>query len=163
MSELGDIYQEIILDHNRKPRNFRVMQGANRRAAGVNPLCGDEVIVFMNVEGDVVQDVSFQGRGCAISKASASLMTASIKGKSVAEVSELFRRFHELVTADADDDARADAPGLGKLAVFGGVRRFPVRVKCASLPWHTMQAALEQKDEAVTTELMTDSGGDRER
>jgi nitrogen fixation NifU-like protein len=162
MSELGDIYQEIILDHNRKPRNFRVMQEANRRAAGVNPLCGDEVIVFMNVEGGTVQDVSFQGRGCAISKASASLMTTSIKGKSVAEVSELFRRFHELVTADADDDVRADAPGL-KLAVCGGERRFPARGKCASLPWHTMQAALEQKDEAVTTELMTDSGGDRER
>ena len=151
MSELGDMYQEIILDHNRKPRNFRVMQEANRRAAGVNPLCGDEVIVFMNVDGGMVQDVSFQGRGCAISKASASLMTGSLKGKSVEDVRELFRKFHELVTSDGDA-AGVDAPELGKLAAFGGVRRFPARVKCASLPWHTMRAALERKDEPVTTE-----------
>lgn len=151
MSELEDIYREIILDHNRKPRNFRVLVGANHRAAGVNPLCGDEVIVFMNVEGGVVQDVSFQGRGCAISKASASLMTGSLKGKSVEEVSELFQKFHQLVTSDGDG-AGADAADLGNLAAFVGVRRFPARVKCASLPWHTMQAALEQKAEPVTTE-----------
>jgi nitrogen fixation protein NifU and related proteins len=160
-SELDDIYQEIILDHNRKPRNFRVLEGANHRAAGVNPLCGDEVIVFMDIADGVVRDVSFQGRGCAISKASASLMTGSLKGKTVAEARELFRKFHALVTSDADGDAAGDAhgdaagadgPDLGKLAALGGVRRFPARVKCASLAWHTMQAALEQKDEPVTTE-----------
>lgn len=151
MSELGDIYQEIILDHNRKPRNFRVMEEANRRAEGINPLCGDVVTIYLHVEDDVVRDVSFQGSGCAISKASASLMTGSLKGKGVEEARGLFRKFHQLVTSDAEDDD-VDEAALGKLAAFGGVRRFPARIKCASLAWHTMQAALEQKNEKVSTE-----------
>lgn len=148
MSDLRELYQSVILDHNRKPRNFRAPDGANRIANGHNPLCGDKLQVFAVVEDGVVRDVGFQGSGCAISKASASLMTEAVKGMKVEEVEALFRRFHELVTKD--DGAPPEA--LGKLAVFGGVREFPVRVKCATLAWHTLRAALHESGATVKTE-----------
>ncbi len=150
MGELRDLYQQIILDHNRSARNFRRVEGANRSAEGSNPLCGDEITVYVLVEDDTVKDVSFQGSGCAISKASASLMTAAVKGKSTGEAERLFQSFHRLVTGS--EGATADETSLGKLAVFAGVREFPVRVKCASLPWHTLRAALESAAEPVSTE-----------
>lgn len=150
MSDLRELYQEVILDHNRRPRNFRVIAGANRHAEGYNPLCGDRLTLYLQVEGDRITDASFEGSGCAISKASASMMTESVKGKTVAEAEALFKRFHRMVTTPPD--APADAEGLGKLAVFAGVREFPVRVKCASLAWHTMKSAVEAKDEVVSTE-----------
>jgi nitrogen fixation NifU-like protein len=148
MSELRELYQSVILDHNRKPRNFGAPAGANRRADGNNPLCGDRLRVHVALEDDVVRDVGFEGHGCAISKASASLMTEAIKGRPAAEVERLFQTFHDLVTSDprsAPDDA-----GLGKLAVFGGVREFPMRVKCATLCWHTLRAALAGGGEVST-------------
>jgi nitrogen fixation protein NifU and related proteins len=148
MSELTDLYQEVILDHNKKPRNFQKLADANRTAEGFNPLCGDQIQLYVKLEDGVIRDIGFQGSGCAISKASASLMTSTLKGKTSAEADELFERFHRLVTSDA----AADAAELGKLAVFSGVREFPVRVKCASLAWHTLRAALEGKAEKVTTE-----------
>ncbi len=144
MSDLTELYQSVILDHNRKPRNFGVLEGANRTAEGKNPLCGDEVQVELRVDGDIITDVRFTGHGCAISKASASLMTAAVKGKTQAEADRLFQRFHALVLGQ---DASAGAE-LGQLVVFSGVSRFPVRVKCASLAWHTLKAALA--DAAVT-------------
>jgi nitrogen fixation NifU-like protein len=150
MSDLRELYQEVILDHNKRPRNFRVIQGANRHADGYNPLCGDKLSLYLQVEGDRIVDVSFEGSGCAISKASASLMTDSIKGKTLAEAETLFERFHRMVTSSTD--APAELEGLGKLAVFAGVREFPVRVKCASLAWHTMKSAVEAKDTIVSTE-----------
>jgi nitrogen fixation NifU-like protein len=150
MDELHELYQSVILDHNKKPRNFREPSGANRSSEGDNPLCGDHVIVHLELEGDVVKDVGFQGRGCAISTASASLMTEAIKGKSVREVKHLFERFHALVTSHPAD--RVDAADLAKLAVFSGVREFPMRVKCATLCWHTLCSALEGGGEQVTTE-----------
>lgn len=150
MSDLRELYQEVILDHNRRPRNFRVIAGANRHAEGYNPLCGDRLTLYLQVEGERITDASFEGSGCAISKASASMMTESVKGKTVAEAEALFKRFHRMVTTPPD--APADAEGLGKLAVFAGVREFPVRVKCASLAWHTMKSAVEAKDEVVSTE-----------
>lgn len=146
--ELRDLYQEVILDHNRRPRNFGALPDANRSAEGNNPLCGDRVTVYLRVEDDRVQGISFQGSGCAISTASASLMTEALRGKTVAEAHALFRGFHNLVTRGADGD-RED---LGKLAVFEGVREFPIRVKCATLAWHTFEAALQQKDQPVSTE-----------
>ncbi|MFQ5843354.1 MAG: Fe-S cluster assembly sulfur transfer protein SufU [Planctomycetota bacterium] len=150
MSDLYELSQELILDHGRKPRNHRALEGADRRAEGYNPLCGDEVTVYVKLAGDVVEEVTFQGRGCAISTASASLLTQSLKGKTREEAEELFRGFHDLVTGKADD---AGLKGrLGKLAVFAGVRRFPIRVKCATLPWHTFQAALDQRQNPVSTE-----------
>lgn len=139
MSDLQELYQSVILDHNRKPRNFGVLERSNRSADGKNPLCGDEVRVALQVDGDVISDVKFTGHGCAISKASASLMTAAVKGKTRAEAEALFERFHALVLGQ-------DAGGgkdLGQLVVFSGVSRFPVRVKCASLAWHTLKAALD--------------------
>jgi nitrogen fixation NifU-like protein len=147
-SDLRDLYQEVILDHNKRPRNFRVMEDANHRADGHNPLCGDRVTVFVRLAGDRIEDVSFQGSGCAISKASASLMTDSVKGQTLRDVEALFQNFQSMVTAapDSDDDVESDA--LGKLAVFAGVREFPSRVKCASLAWHALRAAL--KDSATT-------------
>jgi len=148
MSELTDLYQEVILDHNKKPRNFQKLADANRIAEGFNPLCGDQIQLYVKLEDGVIRDIGFQGSGCAISKASASLMTSTLKGKTSAEADELFERFHRLVTGDA----AADAAELGKLAVFSGVREFPVRVKCASLAWHTLRAALEEKADPVTTE-----------
>ena len=150
MSDLRELYQELILDHNKRPRNFRVIAGANRHAEGYNPLCGDKLALYLLVDGDRIADVSFEGSGCAISKASASMMTDSIKGKTLAEAEALFQRFHRMITSPTD--APADADGLGKLAVFAGVREFPVRVKCASLAWHTMKSAVEAKDEVVSTE-----------
>ena len=140
MSDLRDLYQEVILDHSRKPRNFRVLQHA-RCANGHNPLCGDRVSIFLDLVGGVIREVSFQGNGCAISTASASMMTEALKGKTVEEAQRLFGLFHELVTTGADAHEAEDA--LGKLAVFEGVREFPVRVKCATLPWHTFRAAVE--------------------
>jgi nitrogen fixation NifU-like protein len=146
MSELDDLYQEVILDHGRKPRNFKVLERANRHAEGLNPLCGDHYTLQLQLEGDVIRDVGFQGTGCAISKASASLMTSAVKGKTVAAARELYERFHRLVTEGPER-----AGDLGKLAVLGGVCQFPTRVKCASLAWHTMKSALED-GAAVSTE-----------
>jgi nitrogen fixation NifU-like protein len=148
MSELDDLYQEVILDHNKKPRNFHRLEEANRTAEGFNPLCGDQITLYLLVQDDVIRDIAFQGSGCAISKASASLMTSILKGKSEREAEALFGRFHDLVTSDAP----ADSAALGKLAVFSGVREFPARVKCASLAWHTLRAALAGERQTATTE-----------
>jgi nitrogen fixation NifU-like protein len=145
--ELQELYQEVILDHNRRPRNFRAIEGG-RKAEGYNPLCGDRVTVHVRVEGDVISDVSFQGSGCAISKASASLMTESVKGKTLADANALLERFHRMITAPPE----AQIENLGKLTVLAGVRQFPIRVKCASLPWHTLRAAADARDEVVSTE-----------
>lgn len=150
MSDLRELYQETILDHTRRPRNFGALPGATRTAKGYNPLCGDRVAVHVALADDRVADVRFEGSGCAISTASASLMTEALKGKSRAEVEALFERFHALVTAGPG--ARVDGSGLGKLAVMGGVREFPVRVKCATLAWHTLRAALEGTEDTVVTE-----------
>jgi nitrogen fixation NifU-like protein len=149
MTPLTALYQELILDHNRAPRNYRQLESANRRVEGHNPLCGDRLTVWLKMEGDLVEDVSFQGSGCAISRASASLMTTAVKGKTRPEVEGLVDRFHRLVTGSLDP---AEAASLGKLAVFSGVSQFPVRVKCASLSWHALKAALEQPDAVVSTE-----------
>jgi len=140
VSDLGDLYQELILDHNKSPRNFRRLEPADRQAEGHNPLCGDRVTVFVNLREGRLADAAFQGQGCAISTASASLMTEAVKGRPVAEAEKLFQAFHELVTSDPR--TTPDTSGLGKLAVFGGVREFPVRVKCATLCWHTLRSAL---------------------
>jgi nitrogen fixation protein NifU and related proteins len=145
-ADLNDLYQEVILDHNKRPRNFRVLERPSHHAEGFNPLCGDRLDLFINVEGDRIADVGFQGSGCAISKASASLMTDAIKGRSVAEVRDLFERFHRMVTTPPDRSVE----DLGKLSVLAGVREFPVRVKCASLAWHTLKAALEREERATT-------------
>ena len=150
MSELRELYQQTILDHNKNPRNFGKLEKANRVQEGFNPLCGDHLHVYLDLDEDVIQDIHFEGSGCAISKASASLMTALLKGKTRAEAEELFDRFHGLVTADTD--ASVDLEAYGKLAVFAGVREFPMRVKCATLAWHTMKAALEGDDTPVSTE-----------
>ncbi len=147
MSELSDLYQEVILDHNKRPRNFHVLENANRTAEGYNPLCGDRLTLALRIDDGRVTDAAFQGSGCAISKASASLMTESIKGQPVAEVRDLFRRFHAMVTTPPEQTVE----DLGKLSVLAGVREFPVRVKCASLAWHTLKAALD-KEPLVSTE-----------
>jgi nitrogen fixation NifU-like protein len=149
-SDLRELYQEVILDHSRHPRNFGALEDASGTAEGYNPLCGDQITVYLKMDGDVIQEVRFCGSGCAISKASASMMTAALKGKTRAEAEALFGRFHSLVTGSPD--APADPEEMGKLAVFAGVREFPVRVKCASLPWHTLRAALTGSDGPVTTE-----------
>jgi nitrogen fixation protein NifU and related proteins len=149
-SDLRDLYQETILDHSKRPRNFREMPEATGHAQGFNPLCGDKATVFVRLEDGVVRDVSFKGAGCSISTASASLMTESLKGKSRAEVEEIFQRFHALITSDPSRAAENTAPELGKLAAFSGVSEFPVRVKCASLPWHTLKAALQGEGQAST-------------
>ena len=151
MSELRELYQEVILDHSRHPRNLHELPGANRSAEGFNPLCGDKATVYLKIEDGVVKDASFVGRGCSISTASASMMTDIVKGKRLEEVEDLFRRFHGLITARADEARSAD-PRLGKLAVFAGVCEFPVRVKCATLAWHTLKAALAGQDKPVSTE-----------
>ncbi|MBI1746154.1 MAG: SUF system NifU family Fe-S cluster assembly protein [Acidobacteria bacterium] len=150
MSDLGELYQQVILDHNKRPRNFRRLEEANHRADGHNPLCGDQLTVYLQMEGDVIRDIAFHGAGCAISKASASLMTESVKGKTKLEAEQIFEKMHKLLTGDPC--ALVETGGLGKLAVFSGVCEFPVRVKCASLAWHTLRAALEQIKEAVSTE-----------
>ncbi len=147
MSDLDGLYQEVILDHNRHPHNFRVMPESDHRAEGYNPLCGDRVTIFLQLEEGRISDVSFQGSGCAISTASASILTDAVKGKTPAEAGKLFERFHELVTGKNLENGKE----LGKLAVFSGVSGFPARVKCATLAWHTLQSALD-KGEVVTTE-----------
>jgi nitrogen fixation NifU-like protein len=151
MSDLRELYQQVILDHQKKPRNFRALPMANRQAEGFNPLCGDKVHLYLKMENGVIQDVGFQGTGCAISTASASMMTESVKGKTPAEAEAIFQRFQKLVTSDSHD-ATDGAPDLGKLEVFSGVREFPVRVKCATLAWHTLRAALEGEEKTVSTE-----------
>lgn len=149
MPDLRDLYQELILEHSRAPRNYRELKDADHKAEGYNPLCGDHFTVFVEMDGDSIRDVTFQGSGCAISKASASMMTQSLKGKTRAEAEEIFERFHKVVTGQALNGNQEE---LGKLAVFSGVSEFPTRVKCATLAWHTLQAALEGKQGAVSTE-----------
>jgi nitrogen fixation NifU-like protein len=149
-AELDDLYQQLIVDHSRRPRNFRVMENADTDAEGYNPLCGDRVHVFVRSTNGTLSDVSFTGSGCAICTASASLMTDAVKGKSTDDAKALFDKLHALLTESAP--APGGTEGLGKLAVFAGVKRFPVRVKCASLPWHTLKAALENQGESVSTE-----------
>ena len=146
-SELQDLYQEVILDHNRRPRNFHAMN-AGRKAEGYNPLCGDKLTVYLDIDGDRIKDISFVGSGCAISKASASLMTESVKGKTVDEAHALFDRFQKMITASSEEPSH----DLGKLTVLAGVRQFPARVKCASLAWHTLRSAVDARDEVVSTE-----------
>ncbi len=149
MSELNDLYQEVILDHNKNPRNFREIETATRTADGNNPLCGDALRVYVEMEDDKVKDVAFKGSGCAISKASASMMTQAVKGKSKEEAEVLFDEFHKMVTGELDTETQDNH--LGKLKIFAGVLEFPARVKCASLSWHTLHAALEG-EEVVSTE-----------
>ena len=150
MGDLRDLYQEVILDHSKKPRNFRRIEAADRTAEGFNPLCGDRVTVFVTLEEGKVKDISFQGSGCAISTASASMMTERLKGKTPEEAEEIFQRFHDLVTGKGS--GAGAVPELGKLAAFSGVCGFPIRVKCATLVWHTLKAALEGKQQPVSTE-----------
>jgi nitrogen fixation NifU-like protein len=160
MSDLRELYQEVILDHSKRPRNFHALPDANRKAEGYNPLCGDRETVYLELEGDVVKDVAFEGAGCAISTASASMMTESVKGKTRAEADALFERFHGLITGVLPQ--APGSPALGKLEVFSGVREFPIRVKCATLPWHTLKAALEGGASVVSTESegpAAESGG----
>jgi nitrogen fixation protein NifU and related proteins len=145
--DLDELYQQVILDHCKTPRNFRLLPGANRKGEGFNPICGDNYMVFAKMENDVVQDVSFQGSGCCISKASASLLTDAVKGKTKTEVKALFEKVHDLITT-----GNVNTEGVGKLAVFAGVHKFPARVKCAILSWHALLAAVEGKDEPVSTE-----------
>jgi nitrogen fixation NifU-like protein len=147
MADLRELYQELILEHSKAPRNYRELKAADHKAEGFNPLCGDRFTVFLEMEGESIKDIGFQGSGCAISKASASMMTQSLKGKTREEAKELFERFHGTVTGQAEH-----RDNLGKLAVFAGVSEFPARVKCATLAWHTLQAALDGKQEAVSTE-----------
>ena len=149
MSDLRELYQEVILDHNKHPRNFGELEGADRHADGFNPLCGDRLAVYLNLDGDVISDVRFLGSGCAISKASASLMTDAVKGKTLAEAQQLFDRFHHMLT---EDGMSVEIDALGKLAVLAGVRDYPTRVKCASLAWHTLRAAFKDKHASVSTE-----------
>jgi nitrogen fixation NifU-like protein len=159
MSDLRDLYQEVILDHSKRPRNFHAIEGA-RKAEGYNPLCGDRETIYLLLEGDRVRDVAFQGTGCAISTASASMMTESVKGKTREEAEALFGRFHDLITGKNGESQ--SGPELGKLEVFSGVREYPVRVKCATLPWHTLRAALQSDGATISTESEgphTGSGG----
>lgn len=147
MSDLRELYQEVILEHSKHPRNYRTLETANHKAEGYNPLCGDHYTVYLDLQDGSIRDISFEGTGCAISKASASMMTQSVKGRTADEAEVLFGKFHELVTgrAGSGDD-------IGKLAVFSGVSEFPLRVKCATLAWHTLRAALSGQQEAVSTE-----------
>lgn len=148
MTALSDLYQEVILDHNKTPRNYRAVEGATHSGLGHNPLCGDQLALYVKVEDGVIRDIGFQGKGCAISKASASLMTEAVKGKTIEEAEALFARFHDLLTGPPD--VKADARSFGKLAVFSGVREFPARVKCATLSWHTLHTALSGGSPAST-------------
>jgi nitrogen fixation NifU-like protein len=148
MPELRDLYQEVILEHSKAPRNYKALPEAKHKAEGYNPLCGDRFTVYLEMDGDKIREIGFQGAGCAISKASASMMTQSVKGKTKEEAEKIFHRFHDLVTGHG----HGDEAELGKLAVFSGVSEFPARVKCASLAWHTLEAALEDKQEKVSTE-----------
>jgi nitrogen fixation NifU-like protein len=148
MSELDELYQEVILDHNKSPRNFHAMAGANRKAQGYNPLCGDQVTVYVKLQEGTIEDISFQGSGCAISKASASLMTSELKGKTEAQAQELFENVHKMLTGECDSSDSTDR--VGKLAILSGVCKFPARVKCASLAWHTVNSALRGEEMAST-------------
>jgi nitrogen fixation NifU-like protein len=148
MSELSELYQQVILDHNKKPRNFRRLETANHSAEGFNPLCGDHLTVYLNLENEAVKDISFEGSGCAISKAAASMMTQALKGMSKQQAEKLFGEFHAMVTGELDEEGTPNH--LGNLKIFSGVREFPVRVKCASLPWHTMHAALNNQEKTST-------------
>ena len=145
--DLGELYQQVILDHSKSPRNFHKLDGANRTAQGHNPICGDNYTLYLLMDGDTVKDISFQGSGCAISKAAASILTLTLKGKTKAEVKALFGQMHQMITTGSTDGA-----DLGKLAVFAGVHKYPARVKCAILPWHAALAAVEEKGGAVSTE-----------
>lgn len=147
MSETNELYQQVILDHNRKPRNFGPLATASRRQMGHNPLCGDELTVYLEMDGETIRNVSFEGSGCAISKASASMMTTAVKGKTLAEAEELFSEFHRMVRGELDPESEPNH--LGRLKILAGVREFPARVKCASLSWHTLHAALEGRDEPL--------------
>jgi|SRR5215813_3446966 len=147
MSELNELYQQVILDHNKKPRNFRKPEVFNRSAQGHNPLCGDQLTVYLQLDNGVISDVAFEGSGCAISKAAASMMTQALKGKTTDETNRLFTEFHQMVTGDENEETADD---LGNLRIFSGVREFPVRVKCATLPWHTLKAALDNQTTAST-------------
>ena len=149
MAELGDLYQDIILEHSKRPRNYRTLEAANRKAEGFNPLCGDHFTVYLEIGDGQIRDISFQGSGCAISKASASMMTQALKGKSTEEAEELFQKFHHVVTGKNGTESRDD---LGKLEAFAGVSEYPVRVKCATLAWHALRAALQGEAHAVSTE-----------
>lgn len=148
MSELRELYQEVILEHSKKPRNYRLLENANHKAEGFNPLCGDHFTVYLDLKDGAISDIGFQGSGCAISKASASMMTQTLKGKTTAEAEAIFTRFHDLVTGHASGNGE----NLGKLAVFAGVSEFPLRVKCATLAWHALRAAIRGEKEAVSTE-----------
>ena len=150
MSNSRQLYEQVIIDHNKKPRNFKALEGEHHRCEGYNPLCGDQFTVYVKLNGDLIEDIGFTGDGCAISKSAASVMTTIVKGKTIAEARALFRRYHSMVTAPAGRDVNTD--DLGKLRVFSGVREFPIRIKCATLPWHTLAGALENKAEAVSTE-----------
>ncbi len=150
MSDLSELYQQVILDHNKSPRNFRKLEGANRTAEGYNPLCGDQITVYVKFEDDVIKDISFQGSGCAISKASASLMTASLKGKTEDEAEILFDRVRKMLIGELDTESNSHE--LGKLSILSGVCNFPSRVKCASLSWHTLRAALKGEGKLASTE-----------
>ncbi len=147
MSELNDLYQELIIDHSKRPRNFRRLEDPKNTAQGYNPLCGDKITLDLKLANNHIDDIAFQGSGCAISTASASLMTESVKGKTLQEAEMLFDKFHNLITGD-----KPDSSGMGKLAVFSGVREFPARAKCATLAWHTLRAALQERDAPVSTE-----------
>lgn len=149
MADLRDIYQEVILEHAKTPRNFRALEAPAQKAEGLNPLCGDRCTVYVEMLGDVIEDIAFQGSGCAISRASASMMTQSLKGKTASQAEEMFQSFHSMVTGQ---NGNGNHPEIGKLAVFSGVSGFPARVKCATLPWHTLQAALHGDRQPVTTE-----------
>jgi nitrogen fixation NifU-like protein len=150
MSDLRELYQEMILDHCKRPRNFHNLPDANRAADGFNRLCGDKLRVFVKLDNGLIKDIAFEGDGCCISKASSSMMTEALKGKTIDEAHRLFQQFHEVLTGPPDETP--DASELGKLAVFAGVREFPVRVKCATLAWHTLEAALKDDHKPVTTE-----------
>ncbi len=152
MSDLHDLYQEVILDHNKQPRNFKKLEDATQSAEGYNPLCGDRLTIYLHMEGDVIREIGFEGSGCAISKASASVMTTCVKGQSKSRVEALFEKFHEMVTGHSD--IQKVSAEVGKLAVFSGVSEFPMRVKCATLAWHTLRAALQGKKDfaPVSTE-----------
>jgi len=154
MSAANELYQQVILDHNKKPRNFQKLEGANRVSEGFNPLCGDQLTVYMLMDEGVVRELSFVGTGCAISKAAASMMTQAVKGKTREEANVLFDEFHRMVTGELDEESEENH--LGRLKIFAGVRDYPARVKCASLPWHTMHAALEGEETATTENLGPD-------
>lgn len=153
MAELNELYQQVILDHNKNPRNFKRLETANREQEGYNPLCGDQITLYLQMDGDLIKDVGFQGSGCAISKAAASMMTSAIKGKTKVEAEVMFDEFHRMVKGELD--AETEQNHLGRLKIFSGVREYPARVKCASLSWHTLRAAIEQKGGAgsVSTEV----------